>query len=209
MKARWIAAATLLLATAVYADDGLTVFVNEIERDRATSSTFSVAGEPATTRTVSEWTGGFGVAFSHSWNARWSAEGSIGLDQHYMDGLRFIASTPVTTHEKVRTIPVDLMMRFQFPNDSRWKPYVGGGARYVGAPDITVADISTTPNPAGLFPVAVRRLDSRLSAQVGIGTTFMITPRVGLQFDVKRLLRNDSIAFDPLTRGSFGVHWKV
>jgi outer membrane protein W len=208
MKARWIAAVTLLFATAVYADDGLTVFVNGIERDRATSSTFSVAGEPATTRTVSEWKGGFGVAFSHSWNARWSAEGSIALDQHYMDGLRFIASTPVTTHEKVRIIPVDLMMRFQFPNDSRWKPYIGGGARYVGAPDITVADIST-PNPAGLFPVAVRRLDSRLSAQVGVGTTFMITPRVGLQFDVKRLLRNDSIAFDPLTRGSFGVPWKV
>lgn len=209
MKARWIAAATLLLATAVYADDGLTIFVNDIERDKATSSTFGTAGEPATTRTVSEWKGGFGVAFSHSWNAQWSAEGSLGFEQYYMNGQRFEASIPVTTREKVRTIPADLMMRFHFPNDSRWKPYVGGGAHYVGAPDITVADISTTPNSAGLFPVTVRRLDSRLSAQVGIGTTFMITPRVGLQFDVKRLLRNDSITFDPLTRGSFGVHWKI
>src|SRR5213075_1420952 len=103
MKARWIAAATLLLATAVYADDGLTVFVNEIGRDKATSSTFGVAGAPATTRTVSEWTAGFGVAFSHSWNARWSAEGSLGFEQHYMNGLRFVASLPVTSREKVRT----------------------------------------------------------------------------------------------------------
>jgi len=209
MNARWIAAATLLLASAVYADDGLTVFVNQIERDKATTSTFSIAGEPATTRTVSEWTGGFGVAFSHSWSAQWSAEGSLGFEQHYMNGLRFDASIPVTTHERVRTIPAGLMMRLHFPNDSRWKPYIGGGAHYVGAPDITVADISATPNSAGLFPVTTRRLDSRLSAEVGVGTTFMITPRVGLQFDVKRLLRNDSIAFDPLTRGSFGVHWKV
>lgn len=212
MKARFIAVVAVLIATAALADDHLTIFVSDLGYvSSRTTSTFS-DGTTAipVTRKVSEWNGGIGVAFSHAWNARWSTEGSITFDRHHMNTTRFVSSAPFTDREGVNTMPADLMMRFHFPNDSRWQPYVAAGAHYVASPDVAVASFDGIPNENGLFPVTVRGYPNRLSAQAGLGTTFRITPRFGLQFDVKRLLsRDEAVPFDPKTRASFGLRWKL
>jgi outer membrane protein W len=211
MKARFIAVVAVLIATAAQADDHLTIFVSDLGYESARTTTTFSDGTTAfpVTRKVSEWNGGIGVAFSHAWNARWSTEGSVTFDRHHMTTTRFVNSAPFTAREGVNTMPADLMMRFHFPNDSRWQPYVAAGAHYVAAPSATVASFNGIPNENGLFPVTVRSYGNRFSAQAGIGTTFRITPRVGLQFDVKRLLSSDeAVPFDPKTRGSFGVSWK-
>lgn len=201
MKRAFVAIAALLLSTSAIAAEHLTLFASDIGHE--------------THRTQGEWTGGVGLAFSHEWNARWSTEGSIMIDQRYLDGLVFLTLTPsnppqvapATIRKRTTTTPLDLMMRHHFPNGSRWQPYVAAGAHYTNAPDITVAVL---PKPGDVpAPVVVKRYDSRFSAQVGVGTTLRITPRSALQFDLRRLVRDDGAPFDPLTRLSFGVNWRI
>lgn len=209
MRIRSIAVASLLFAIPLIAEDHFTIFVSDIGYQTGHTTTFDGTATPAVpvTQKTSEWTGGAGIAFDHDWNSRWATEGSIAIERRYTTGLRLENGIPSTERRRTETFPVDLMMRFRFPNDSRWTPYIAGGAHYVGAPDVVVG----TLNPAasiGFVPVTLGRYSNRLSAQLGLGTTFRITPRVGLQFDVKRLLRSDQVFFDPLVRGSFGVNFR-
>ena len=120
----------------------------------------------------------------------------------------FEPGVPVTSNARVRTVPVDLSMRFHLVNDSRWQPYLSAGGRYVNSPDVTVAYIGA-PDPNGSIPVRVRRLDRRMSAETGAGLTVMLTRRFGLRGDVKRLLRGDDSPFDPLKRATFGLQWNL
>ena len=221
MKKSFIAIATLLLSTSALAADHLTVFVSDVSYETHRWGAFQLGSDGSTylpiVKKKGEWTGGAGLAFSHEWDAHWSTEGSVMYDQRYLDGLRFITLTPsnppqvapATVRERTSTTPLDLMMRYHFPNGSRWQPYVAAGAHYTNAPDLTVAVLPSGLDPNAPAPVTVRRYDSRLSAQVGVGTTLRITPRTALQFDLRRLVRSEGAPFDPLTRLSFGVNWRL
>ena len=186
MRARFIALSVLLVvAFAASADDHFTVFMNDLH--------------------------GGGISLDHAWNARWSTEASIGWERRNAIAGAFVPVNggpdvaPVTERRRVDTHPMDLTMRFHFPNDTRWTPYIAAGAHYAAAPGFTYFT-----NGNGIFPgpLQIARYHDRLGAEIGGGTTFRITPHVGLQLDFKQQLRNDNVFFDPVARGSFGVNWK-
>jgi outer membrane protein W len=209
MRRLSIVLAILLVSTAAAADDHLTVFINNLGHVDSTQAVYDVTGQPVS-RNVSEWTGGGGLSLDHAWNARWSTEASVGFEQRYNTHGIFVpvssgGNAPATVRDKIDTYPIDLMMRFRFPNESRWTPYIAAGAHYAGAPDITYFQRTNSIFPG---PVTLARYSDRFGAQIGAGTTFRITPRVGLQLDLKQQLRTHEVFFDPLVRGSFGVNWK-
>lgn len=200
MRRQFIAVAILLTAASAASADTLAVFVSNVEYQ--TSHLTTSDNGTAANHDISEWSGGIGLQWDHAWNVRWSTDASVMWDRRHTVGTRFENSVPVTTREAVDTYPVDVMMRYHFLNDSRWTPYLSAGAHYVNGPG---NELASTPLPAGM---TLQHFGSRLSAQVGVGTKFRITPRLGLQFDLKRQLRHDGVFYDPLTRGSFGVNWK-
>ena len=62
----------------------------------------------------SRWSGGVGVAFSRSWNERWSTELAVSDERH-----------------SIRVFPVDALAQYRLANSSRWTPYVSMGMRTV------------------------------------------------------------------------------
>lgn len=193
MRARFIAIIVLLVAaSAASADDHLTLFLNSLGSSN------------------SEWTGAGGISLDHAWNARWSTEASVALERRYRFHGVFLdagngMTAPAMVRDRVDTYPMDLLMRFHFPNDTRWTPYIALGGHYVAAPSIT--DFSTG---RGIFPgpITLIHYNDRFGGEFGAGTTFRITPHVGLQFDLKQQLRLHPEFFDPVSRGSIGVNWK-
>jgi len=198
MRPRLIAVATLFLATAALADDRFHIFLTDVG--------YVSGGE--TSR--SQWSGGAGLGYSHSFNDRWSASASIALERRERVITRFVAgdSIPTTHRENIDAYPVDVLAHFRFPNDSRWTPYLSGGVHYVSAPSNAFRTVylqSLQPLPVTEFE---QRQANRMSAELGAGVSLRITPRMGLQFDLKRLLHSESVQFDPLTRGSVGLSFK-
>ncbi|MEO8034200.1 MAG: outer membrane beta-barrel protein [Acidobacteriota bacterium] len=165
----------------------------------------------------SRWNAGVGLALSKTWNERWSTEFAVAKEQHRAPYTRFQILPfqsgdqliPVTGYRSFRVFPIDLTTQYRFQNDSRWTPYVSAGLRYVASPDGGRTTVIAN-TPAGLTPVnggfAFDR--SRTSAEIGGGVQLRLTPHVGLRFDVMRLLRSDSISYDPLTKASLGVGFK-
>jgi outer membrane protein W len=134
------------------------------------------------------WTGGFGVAFSHRLSPRWSAEAAVAFEQH--DSAFSSGPLLVTEGRSFHVFPIDLSTQYRFTSGSPWTPYFVAGVRHVSAPDRGFG------------------FENRTSAEVGFGTNLRLTPHLGLRFDVMRLIRNDSVTYDPLTRGSIGLSWK-
>ena len=191
MRLRFIAVASLLLAPSLFAEDHLHIFVSDL-------------GYASSKYYGDEWSGGVGIGLSHVWNPRWSIEGSIAMERRHTDVTRF-GLGPITYRENLDSFPIDVGVYFRFPTDSRWTPYLTAGVRYVEAPSNAFKPLVFIPG----VPVLVSPRDqasNRTSGEVGVGATFRITPKAGLQFDVKRLLRNDSTNFDPLTKGSVGIN---
>ena len=62
--------------------------------------------------------------------------------------------------------------------------------------------------PAGSVPVDGFAIRDRTSAEIGFGTSVAITRHVGFRVDLTRLLRNDSVNYDPLMRTSFGFNFR-
>ncbi|HEX3580700.1 MAG TPA: outer membrane beta-barrel protein [Thermoanaerobaculia bacterium] len=203
---------SLILAAPVLADDTITLFGGGFSRERITtvaSSTPPPIYTP-TGKTETQWNGEIGLAASHSWNKWWSTEASIAYRQSHAYVSEFIATeygnVPATVNREVRTFPIDASMLLHVVNESRWKPYVSAGARYVNASNVAVNDF--TPDANGSFLVRTKRADDRLSAEVGAGMTVMLTRTLGIRGDVKHLLRTDHSPFDPNERTSFGLEWK-
>lgn len=206
MRTRFLAVAILLTAASAASADTLGVFVSDPGYQTAHTTT-NGDGIPVN-HSFSEWSGGVGLQWDHAWSTRWSSEASITWDHRHALGTRLgFLGAPITQRESVDTYPVDMMMKYHFTNESRWTPYVSAGLHYVHAPSNTFA-ISVRPVGGEVAPFIVQHLADRSSLQVGVGTKLRITPRLGLQFDLKRQLRQDQVFYDPLTRGSFGVNWK-
>ncbi len=74
---------------------------------------------------------GFGVALERRFSRRWSAEVSVATEEHDIQPSFF---NPTVYH--VRTYPIDAVVRYSFLDvHTQWRPYVGGGVRYVSAPE--------------------------------------------------------------------------
>lgn len=91
---------------------------------------------------------------------------------------------------KQTAYPVSLDGQYHFFNDSRWKPYLGAGVRYV-EPNATFRDLS-----------------ARISPEINGGVSFMMTPNLSLRFDGRVAVRSTHTpGYDPLSRGSIGLGW--
>lgn len=128
---------------------------------------------------------GFGVAFEKRFTERWSAELAVSREEYTASGI-----FPGSAEFDVETIPVDLTVRFDFRTPStRWRPFLGGGARWVDP---------TSDSPAYDY-------GSRISAQVIGGVDFNITDIWSLRADAKQLLRLYDQPYDNAFKVSLGA----
>jgi outer membrane protein W len=141
---------------------------------------------------------GYGAAFNHAWTPRFSTGVAVAVE----DAVVAVCSGGIFTPQRcsefsARTYPVDLTGCFHFINDTRWKPYLGLGLRYVGAPDLT---------PDALLLVGQPYSDHVNPELVG-GLEFLIGPSFGITAEVKGLVSN-SEDYDPVFKVSGGLNWR-
>jgi outer membrane protein W len=207
----------LLSALTLHADDlrpgtrQLSIFVSD------PSYTSSSSGG-------SNLSGGAGLALSWVWAPRWSTELAISAQQNRENVTLFVplvdaagntTIAPVTAREQIRTYPFEILTRYHFTNDSRWTPFVGAGLRYVGEAklhNVQLAGIPAQPPPLvipdALTPVTATSFRARTSGEVAAGVSLGLSRSVSLKLEARRLLRSDSVAWDPVTRAVIGVSWK-
>jgi len=141
--------------------------------------------------------GGVGVAVSHAFSPIFSTELSIARESYTLFANQAVSNGMISYDRvSVRTTPIDATARYHFVNATRWKPYIGGGLRYVDTHEIGRGTFS----PRYTF----RSVESEI---VG-GVVFQIRPRIGLIFDGKQLIGNHSLHSDPSFKGSIGFNWR-
>jgi outer membrane protein W len=139
------------------------------------------------------WYGGVGIAFNAFVTPRISAQVAAAVEQHHtypylVSPNGFIDPViPLT----IRTYPIDLAAQYHFLNETRWKPYLGLGARYVRAPKV---------DPGFLYR-------NHLNPEIVGGVEFLIRPSLGLTLDAKQLL-GDRESYDPFLKVSVGLGWR-
>ena len=100
------------------------------------------------------------------------------------------AAAGVDGDDALRTYPIDLTARFRWVNDTRFKPYIGLGARYVAAPHVDSMfgyTNRTTPELVGGVVYQLRHL--------------------GIVADGKVLL-GDHEYYDSMFKTSIGLSWR-
>lgn len=136
----------------------------------------------------------FGAALEHMFNDRVSAEVSV-TSQRSHRSINFIGGLPVTSTYSDRLYPIDANVSYHFFTDSRWKPYLGAGLRYV-------SDTVRGNGALGSFRLTTRAVDPEVSG----GITFQFNPRLGLRFDAKQVIGSSrSNIADPNFKASVGL----
>jgi outer membrane protein W len=179
-KPRLFVIALLFIAPTVFAqrENSFSVFLNpfgvqEAKQDR-------------------HWYSSYGAAFESSFTPRFSAQIAIGSEQHrsfpyVVDETGYINQVkPV----RFRTYPIDVTGRFRFVNDTRWKPYIGAGARYVAAPHVD-----------SMFGYT-----NRWTPELVGGVVYQLR-HFGIVADGKLLL-GDHEYYDSAFKTSFGLNWR-
>src|SRR3954451_24831583 len=108
----------------------------------------------------------YGVAFDHMFSKRVSAELSVTRQRTRESFTIFTAAGQPVFGSFTNTLyPVDAIVSYHFFTDSRWKPYIGGGARYVSG---------TTRNDSlfNSYRFSTRSIDPEISG----GVTFQFRP---------------------------------
>ena len=141
---------------------------------------------------------GYGAAFNHSWRPRFSTGIAVAVEDPVVAVCVGGIFTPLRCSEvSLRTYPADLTGRFHFLNETRWKPYIGLGVRYVAAPHLT---------PEALLVIGHSYSD-HVDAEVVGGLQFLIKPSFGITAEVKSLVRNRE-DYNPLLKVSGGLDWR-
>lgn len=140
-------------------------------------------------RNGTAWDAGYGVALERRFSRVWSAELSVAAEKHETQPYGFFNPTTF----ELSTYPIDALVRYSFTSvHTRWRPYVGAGARYVAAPD----------EPPGV------EYENQLTPEVAGGVEFNGGESWSLTFNVKQLIEEQSSEFDGMFKVSLGVGWR-
>jgi outer membrane protein W len=151
--------------------------------------------------TGSNFTGALGVGAEYFFTPRVSASVQVSTETY--------TETVVTVFDPVngvtlfdtrsrRTYPVDLLARYHFSGNDRWKPFVGGGLSMVSA-----------SRQSSYFPGDIENFtDWHVGVEIDGGVTFQMTPSLGLDFEVKHALEDAPFTSVDQTRGSLGLSWR-
>jgi outer membrane protein W len=188
-----IAASLLFVVTSAFAQqptpsNTISVFVSDLSVTHTVASRTSPGA-------------GVGAAFAHRFSDHISAELTVTTE-----GFRDSFTTVSPSGQQVFASyskwlrPIDANVSYHFFTNSRWKPYLGGGLRYVSD---TVSNIA---------PLNSYRSTSRsVHPEVSGGVTYQFRPKLGLRFDAKQTIgdgRNSILggnaAFSISTGLSFG-----
>ena len=139
-------------------------------------------GGGSSERSGSYWDGAFGVALQRMFTPHISGEVTVSRDHHTSRFTAFDQNGDIIEYRTFTSdsTPVDLTARYHFFTDGAWKPYAGVGVRYV---------------------------ESRAFGDLTGGVVWQFRPSVGLRFDAKVLLGNESRFTDPFN-GSVGLAWR-
>jgi outer membrane protein W len=139
------------------------------------------------------YSSGIGFAFDRMFTPRLSGEFAISTEQHrtYPYIVAPDGSIRQVTPVGFRTYPIDLALRYHFLNDSRWKPYLGVGAHYIGAPHVG----------SGF------RYQNHIGPEIVGGTVLQLGRSFGFVLDGKVYL-GDRESYVPPFSPSFGLNWR-
>jgi outer membrane protein W len=169
-KSLVIAASLLFAITSAFAQqptptNTVSVFVSDLSVTHTTASRTSPGA-------------GFGAAFAHRFSDHISAELTV-TTEGFGDSFTTISPSGqrvITSYSK-RLLPIDANVSYHFFTNSRWKPYLGGGLRYM------------TNTVTNIAPLNSYRLTSRsVDPEVSGGVTYQFRPNLGLRFDAKQII---------------------
>lgn len=134
-----------------------------------------------------------GLAFDRMVTPRISTQLSVNYERHRTYSYivnptgTFAAVPPV----RFTTVPIDLSARYHFLNETRWKPYLGLGLRYVRQPNIS----------------SQFNYQDHIGPEIVGGTAVQFTRSFGLLLDGKVYL-GDREQYDSQFKTSFGLLWR-
>ena len=194
-KAVAVAASLLFFAASVFAQqtsrsNSVYIFATEISQSNIGRATIDSA---------------YGASFDHLFTERFSGELSVSRQRFR----RYVAvftnsSEPASTNAPFTDwlYPIDATVSYHFLGDSRWKPYLGAGLRYVNDTFHGYEAIGTrTP----LYRAAVSTIDPEVSG----GITWQFSRALGLRLDAKQVLGSGrSDVADPEFKASAGLSFR-
>jgi Outer membrane protein W len=140
---------------------------------------------------------GYGAAFEHMFNDRFSGEVSVTSERQQRTFFT-VNSTGAIVFDFRRSntlYPIDANASYHFLTNGPWKPYVGAGLRYVS---YTFHGDSAL----GSFQNTTRSVNPEVSG----GITYQFRPNLGLRFDAKQIVgSNGSDIGDPAFKASVGL----
>ena len=142
---------------------------------------------------------GYGGAFDHMFNNHISAELTVTSQRMRQTFTTFSSAGQATYGSYTKTLlPIDANVSYHFLTDSRWKPYVGVGLRYLSS---TVQNVA----PLNSYRYTSRSVDPEISG----GVTFQFRPNLGLRLDAKQTVGNGGfVVGDGQTSGSIGLSFR-
>lgn len=84
-----------------------------------------------------------------------------------------------------------MIAAYHIPTGNDWKPYIGGGARFVRT-------------PAGVYSNHYNQLHPEIAA----GTLYNVSPRLAFRFDGKYIPIGDAPPWSDQLKVSAGVSWR-
>ena len=137
--------------------------------------------------------GGIGVSLTRWFSNTWAGELSVEHDRfNYQERPVVVPGEVIMINSRQADLyPVDALAQFYVPtNRGNWRPYLGAGVRYLERPD------------------GVEGRSDSLSAQLNAGVMFHFTPRLGIRFDGRFLLRSHTPEWDDSFKTSAGLSWR-
>lgn len=141
----------------------------------------------------------YGAAFDHMFNNHISGELSVTRQsiRRYVTTYG-AAGQPSFSSYMDALYPIDASLSYHFLTDSRWKPYVGAGVRYL-------QDSLVSSGPLGRHRVSYRSFDPEISG----GVMFQLRPNLGLRLDGKEISGGGGSFFGHGTfAGSVGLSFR-
>jgi len=141
----------------------------------------------------------YGAALDHMFSRHISGELSVTRQAIRRYVTTFSINEPPTfSSYRDALYPVDATLAYHFLTDSRWKPYVGAGLRYLH-------ESVLTSGPLGSRHISYRSVDPEISG----GVTFQLRPNLGLRLDGRQIAGGGgSFTGDGTFTGSVGLSFR-